>query len=102
MQTSEQPHPGIGYKGPVYVFCALIALTVLTVSVGITNLSPVLGITAAMGIALVKASLVVVFFMHLKYESRLFWYLVLLVAVTFLIIMALTFTDYAGRAGLFQ
>lgn len=53
------------------VFAALVALTVLTVWQG-TNLE--LGsweIVASLGIATLKAALVVLFFMHLRYDKPL-------------------------------
>jgi cytochrome c oxidase subunit 4 len=53
-----------------------------------------------MGIAVVKASLVILFFMHVKYASRLTG-VVLLSGVFWLAIMVgLTFVDYASRGWL--
>lgn len=52
------------------VYGTLIVLTILTVAVSYMNLSPTPSILVAMGIAALKGSLVVLFFMHLKYDTR--------------------------------
>jgi cytochrome c oxidase subunit 4 len=54
------------------VFAALIALTVVTVLVSYVDLG-LLNVVVALLIASGKASLVALFFMHLKGESRLVW-----------------------------
>jgi cytochrome c oxidase subunit 4 len=51
------------------IFGALMALTALTVYVAFQHLGW-LNFPVAISIAFVKASLVVLFFMHLKYEQR--------------------------------
>ena len=54
------------------VYAALIVLTVVTVLVSYVNLG-LLNVVVALLIASVKASLVALFFMHLKSEDRLVW-----------------------------
>jgi cytochrome c oxidase subunit 4 len=54
------------------VYSALIVLTVVTVLVSYVNLG-LLNVVVALLIASVKASLVALFFMHLKSEDRLVW-----------------------------
>ena len=51
------------------VFGALMVLTVLTVWLSYFGLGPI-AIEGAMVVALIKASLVIGYFMHLKYEGR--------------------------------
>ncbi|GAB4241458.1 MAG: hypothetical protein OHK0028_19950 [Deltaproteobacteria bacterium] len=71
----------------VAVFAALLALTVATVFVSYVDLG--LGnVVVALLIASVKASLVALFFMHLKGESRLVWGFAL-VPVLFLVLILL-------------
>lgn len=50
------------------VFGALIVLTIITVAVAYVPLGP-LNIPVAVGIAATKATLVVLYFMHLKYDN---------------------------------
>ena len=54
------------------VFAALVVLTIITVAVSRAPLGP-WNIVVAMGVASIKAMLVALFFMHLKYESPLTW-----------------------------
>ena len=78
------------------IFGALMALTALTVYVAYLHLGW-LNFPVAITIALTKASLVVLFFMHVKYSSKL---TKLLVASTFFFLASLfglTMTDYLSR-----
>lgn len=61
-------HHIIPFKTLASVFGALIVLTVLTVAVAQVDLGP-LNIPVAIGIAVSKAALVVMFFMALKYDK---------------------------------
>ena len=59
-----------GYKLLFSVLCILLFLTALTVTVSRIDLG-ILNVWIAILIAAVKATCVLLFFMHLKYESRL-------------------------------
>lgn len=81
----------------VAIFGALMIGTALTVTAAFRNLGN-LNFPVALVIAIFKATLVVLFFMHLKYGSRM-TKLIVGVAVFFLVIlMGLTFSDYLSRA----
>ena len=78
------------------IFGALMVLTVVTVAVAFVNLGS-LNFPVAIGIAVTKATLVILFFMHVKYSSRL-TKLIVGMAFFFLFIMfGLTLTDYLSR-----
>jgi len=78
------------------IFGTLMVLTGATIAVAFINLGS-LNFPVALGIAIVKATLVVLFFMHLKYSSGL-TKMVVGLAIFFLGIMfALTLTDYLSR-----
>jgi len=78
------------------IFAALLALTGITVSVAFINLGR-LNFPVAISIAILKATLVVLFFMHAKYSSRL-TKLVIGGAFFFLLcLFGLTMTDYMSR-----
>jgi cytochrome c oxidase subunit 4 len=47
-----------------------------------------------------KATLVVLYFMHVRYSSRLTWVFVLAGLFWLLILMTMTLTDYQTRGGL--
>lgn len=67
------------------VFGALLVLTVLTVVVSVIGLPQPAAIIVAMVVALVKASLVVLWFMHLKYDDR-FYSLIFIISIFFLVL----------------
>ena len=78
------------------IFGALMVLTAVTVFAAYVNLgsfNPVV----ALGIAIFKATLVILYFMHVKYSSHL-TKLVVLTGIFFLVILlGETMMDYASR-----
>jgi len=78
------------------IFGALMVFTAITVGVAFVNLGA-LNFPVAIAIAITKATLVILFFMHAKYSSRL-TKLVVGGAFFFLaILLSLTMTDYLSR-----
>ena len=90
-------------KPPVYlaVAVALYILTVITVLAAWIDLGKILNTIIALSIASFKASLVALFFMHLKYESKLLWLMILIPIIILLILLALPILDVITRAGYF-
>jgi cytochrome c oxidase subunit 4 len=89
----EEQHGHIGgTRTYVIVWAALIALTVTTIFVAGMHLGR-FSILTALVIASIKASLVLWFFMHLKYEKRLFKVMFLVPIATLTVILGLTFLD---------
>jgi cytochrome c oxidase subunit 4 len=74
------------------VFAALLLLTVVTVLVSYIDLGAG-NVVVALLIASAKASLVALFFMHLKGESRLVWGFALFPIVFLALILIGTLTD---------
>jgi cytochrome c oxidase subunit 4 len=79
------------------IFAILMLCTGLTVWIAFLDLGP-LNTIAALAIAVFKATLVVLFFMHVKYSTRLTWAVVLGSVFWFGILIALTMSDYLTRA----
>ena len=78
------------------IFGTLMAMTAVTVIVAFVNLD-VLNFPVALTIAIFKATLVILFFMHAKYSSRL-TKLVIGGAFFFLLcLFGLTMSDYLSR-----
>ena len=78
------------------IFGTLMLCTYLTVQAAFLDLGP-FNTLVAMAIAVLKATLVILFFMHVKYSSRLTW-AVIIGALFFLgILFALTMNDYLTR-----
>lgn len=80
----------------IVIFLALILGTSLTTWAAFQNFGP-FNIVIALGIATMKATLVVLFFMHARYSSRR-THLVIVCAIFWLVILlALTLSDYQTR-----
>ena len=71
--------------------------TLLTVGASMVNLGP-FNAPIAIGIAVTKAVFVVLFFMHVKYSSRLVKLTVAAGFFTFLILVFMSLLDYVSRA----
>ena len=96
MQHQPDSHHIVPYATHVKVLLSLLVLTVLTVSLAQVHLGA-WNEVVAFAIATSKASLVLAFFMHLKYEEGLFRVMLSLAVVTLIIIFSLTFGDYIYR-----
>ncbi len=83
----------------VLVFLALMVLTAVTVAVAFLHLGP-LNDVAALSIAVIKAVLVVLFFMHVYRSSPLAKLVVVAGFLWLLILVAFTLSDYLTRAPL--
>jgi cytochrome c oxidase subunit IV len=78
------------------IFAILIFCTYLTVQIAFFDLGR-LNAVAALAIAAFKATIVILFFMHVKYSTRLTWAVVLGSIFWFGILVALTMGDYLTR-----
>ena len=79
------------------IFAALMVLTAVTVTAAFFNLGP-LNTIVAMTIAVIKALLVVLYFMHLRYSERLTWLFAGAGVAWLMILLALTISDYLSRS----
>ena len=78
------------------IFGVLMLCTYLTVQIAFFDLGP-FNIVAALVIAVFKATLVILFFMHVKYSTRLTWAVVIGGVFWLGILLVLTFSDYLTR-----
>ncbi len=87
-------------RGPgvyLWVWGTLLLLTALTVTVASLHLGRI-AVAAALGIAAIKSTLVVLYFMHLRWERRLLLKLLLpITLITLAIFIGLTYTDILVR-----
>src|SRR5712691_8562011 len=79
------------------IFGILMLCTYLTVQIAFFDLGA-LNIIAALGIAALKATLVVLFFMHVQYSPRLTWAVVVGSVFWLGILRELTMSDYLTSA----
>ncbi len=88
------------HRGPAvyyWVWAVLLLLTALTVTAASLRLGRA-AVAAALGIAAVKSTLVVLYFMHLRWEKRLLLKLLLPITLaTLAIFIGLTYTDILVR-----
>jgi len=78
------------------IFGALMVFTIITVEVATHNFG-ILNFPVAIGIAIAKATLVILFFMHAKYSSKLTKLFVGTAFFFLAILLGLTMTDYLSR-----
>ncbi len=80
----------------VGIFVTLMVLTGVTVWVAFHNLGP-LNAVVALTIASTKATLVILYFMHARYSSKLTWLVIVAGFFWLGILLVLTMTDYVTR-----
>ena len=97
MSQHEEYHQHITpTKNYFLIWLVLVFLTLVTVGVSYADLHKFTVFTAML-IATVKVMLVVLFFMHLIHEKRIYWLMILAVLTTYGIFVFLTFADYHYR-----
>jgi cytochrome c oxidase subunit 4 len=94
-------HPIVSLRFYVGIFAALILLTGLTVAAAFVDLGGgrlhAMNAIVAITIAIAKALLVVLYFMHVRYSTQLTWVFVGAGVFWFLILIVLTLADYMSR-----
>jgi cytochrome c oxidase subunit 4 len=78
------------------IFVLLLVGTALTVAVAFQDLGP-MNTVAALAIAGAKATLVVLWFMHVKYSSRLTWVFAAAGLAWLVLMIGLTMADFETR-----
>ena len=79
------------------VFVTLLIFTGLTVVAAYIDLG-IFNPVVALAIATIKAVIVILFFMHVKYQSKLIKMTVGAGFFTFFVLVAMTLSDYVSRA----
>ena len=87
------------YKPYIVVFVALLLLTLVTVDVAFYD-AGLLSLPLALAIACTKATLVVLYFMHVRQSEHLIWIVVAGGFLWLLILLALTLGDVLTRGWL--
>ena len=79
------------------IFLILLVGTALTVWAAFVDFPWRLNTIVALTIATVKATFVVLYFMHVRYSARLVWVIVISALFWMAILFAFTFADYVTR-----
>lgn len=93
---THEEHVLVPYRIYFGVWAGLLALTVVTVAVSYVDMKNVTVLTAML-IATVKATLVLLYFMHIRFERPLYLGMILATLITYAIYIGLTFSDYWYR-----
>ncbi len=92
----EEHHEPAGYGVYFLTWFSLLVLTAITVTAAGMHFGS-MSVVVALFIALVKASIVLWLFMHLKYEDTLFHRLLWVVIFAMVVFIGMTFTDTLFR-----
>lgn len=93
---SEKIQHITSYKSHILVLLVLIVLTAITVLITSVELGPY-NTAAAMLIAMIKGSIVLLYFMHLKFDEKIYGIMVAIVLTIFTAVIIVTFFDYLYR-----
>lgn len=96
MTHQEQEQHVVPYGLYVAVWLALLAMTVVTVAVSYLDMKNVTVLTA-MIIASGKAMLVLLYFMHVRFEKPVYALMIVAAFGTYATFIGLTFVDYWYR-----
>ncbi len=91
-----EEHTRIPYSRYLMVWFALVLFTGITITVAGLQVEG-WSVFAAIAIAAIKATLVLFYFMHLRYEAAIFKVALTVAMLTLAVIMALTFADVSFR-----
>ena len=96
MSKNDEKHHIIPYKTFLLVLLALLAFTFISIGVTSYDLGP-LTVLIALLLATFKTILVLTYFMHLKYDVKMFGILVAAVLALIAVVIFITFLDYLFR-----
>ena len=82
------------------VFGVLVVMTVVTVAVSYLHLPVAPAVALALLIALFKGSLVANFFMHLKWEKKMIYWILLLTVIFFFFVLLIPSWSESGNIDL--
>jgi cytochrome c oxidase subunit IV len=88
----------VSYKEHASTFLGLILLTIMTVTVSVFGADIyTLSVLTALTIASAKAVVVALYFMHLKYDPKIYRIMIGIVLLLFVVFAVLTLIDYMIR-----
>jgi cytochrome c oxidase subunit IV len=96
-EPTHHAHVVVSPKVYAVIFGLLLVFTAITVGASYLELG-VFNAIVALAIAVIKAVLVILFFMHVRYSSKLTMLTVGAGFFTFIVLITMTMTDYISRA----
>lgn len=95
-QHAEHSEQHISTRTYWLIFAVLMVLLVLTVAAAQVDFGP-FNIAVALTIACIKAAVIVLYFMHVRFSTRLIWLFASAGFFWLLIMLGLTLNDYVTR-----
>ena len=96
MKRAKDQHHILPYRTLIIILGMLLVLTAITIGISMIDLGK-LNVWTALLVASTKCSLVVLFFMHLKYESRTIKISFVVTLFTVAILIGFIFWDISFR-----
>ncbi len=97
MESEQKPYGLVNYTTYVLVWLGLLVFTGLTVTLAGFHFFDSISVFLVLMVASVKSTLVLYYFMNLKYEKPLFRNMVLVATIALAIFIGLTFVDILFR-----
>ncbi len=94
--SSSEEHHITSYKTYILIWILLMILTAVTVYVSYIDVG-IFNIVVAMSVASVKAAVVALFFMHLKFEDSITWGFALFPLALLALLIGMTIIDTFTR-----
>jgi len=94
----EQEHHVVPIRTYLAVYVGLIILVAITVSASFIDMG-VISIIIVLSIAIAKAGLIMLYFMHLRYSPKLMWVFAGLGFFGLSIMILIAMGDYVARGG---
>jgi len=95
MEHKEHQHI-VSYKTYIIILLVLLSLTFASIAITSIELGPIT-VLGALLLASIKTSMVLAYFMHLKFDSMFFKIMVPLVFLLLGVVIYITFLDYIYR-----
>ena len=96
MSKEEEKHHIVPYRTFFIILLILLVFTFISIGVTSINLGPVTVLVALL-LATAKTILVLAYFMHLKFDEKIFRVLVIAVFAVIGVVIFITFLDYLFR-----
>ena len=78
-----------------WVWGALLGLTVIEIYLGYQNMQPLRMLFILLGLSIIKSALIILYFMHMKFETRSMRYVLMTALIVCLCLMSVFFADAA-------
>jgi cytochrome c oxidase subunit IV len=88
----EEAHGGSNREN-IIIWISLLVLTAIEIYLGYIHLKPLVMLSLLIGLSVVKAGLIVAYFMHMKFERKTFIYTVIPATIVLLCLFAILFPD---------